>query len=362
MPLHLYNPLSRRTEPFRPVNPPVVRMCTGVPGDRPPGLLSSMRCAIAADVLRRVLEREGFQVVHVQRVVGGEGTEGWLRTYNAEAAHLNVLRSELYGHLGHPVETGGEQRRPKEGSTYDLYIVDDRAAHSPPRCGAEGSEDTPSHSLARHWVRTARLAWAGRQAPRRPDRAPGLADLMERGYTPLAFRYLCLTGHYRHRLPFAWEAMADAEAALRRLRELVSRLMNSFGSGEQTALSKEGVQRLGRFQECMGNDLDTAGALAVLWEVVRGELPAGDKLRLVSDFDRVLGLGLAQGESQGLPPEALALIREREAARRAKDWSRSDSLRQQIRALSIEVQDTPSGSIYRRLDRPGASTGVKDED
>ncbi len=321
-----------------------------------------MRCAVTSDILRRVLEREGFQVIHVQHVAGGEEAERWLRAYMDDADQLNVLRSQLYAHVDHLEEADGGQRRAEKGFTFDVYIADDGDSHFSPWHEAEWTEVVPGRPLARCWLRTARLTWAEGSSAGRPDRAPGLEDVVGRGYTPLAFRYLCLTYHYRRRMSFTWRSMADAEAALRRLRELVGGQAALSSAGEDAALTREGAGLRGRFLDAVGKDLDTAGALAVLWEVARGELPAGDKAWLVWDFDRILGLGLAQGESEGLPPEAVALIREREAARKARDWSRSDTLRQQIRALSIEAQDTPTGSIYRRLDKPGSPTGVKNEE
>lgn len=181
-------------------------------------------------------------------------------------------------------------------------------------------------------------------------------DLVARGFDPLAFRYLCLTASYRVPLTFSWEALARAADGLHRLRDNVRRLVDETrtapGAPPPLALAE-------RFRAAIADDLNVPGALAVVWETPRqaNKAEASEKaalLDLVLDFDRVLGLGLADAASadtEALPAGVSALIEQREAARAARDWPAADALREEIRRRGYEVEDTPSGTRWRQSGR-----------
>jgi cysteinyl-tRNA synthetase len=175
-----------------------------------------------------------------------------------------------------------------------------------------------------------------------------LSDLKERGIDPMAYRYLLLTAHYRSKLHFTDESIAAAQNGLNNLRADLAALPAYDAADPQKGWSKEAEQVRDAFHTAINDDLDLPTALSITREVARdGEIEPAERRRLILDFDRVLGLRLDTVEAKQLraiSDEALALVRERDEARAARDWKRSDQLRDQLIALGFEVRDTPIGT------------------
>ena len=172
-----------------------------------------------------------------------------------------------------------------------------------------------------------------------------LQTLIERGNDPLAYRYLCLGAHYRSSLRFSEAALDAAQAALDRLRR--SYLQWPQG-GTPDAPS------VARFKAEVDQDLNLPRALAVLWDVVRSDLPAATRRATVDCFDTVLGLGLAdwQDDDAGaIPADIAALADEREQARAAKQWTEADRLRDVLTAAGWLVEDSANGPVLRQRDK-----------
>ena len=163
-----------------------------------------------------------------------------------------------------------------------------------------------------------------------------MQTLIERGYDPLAYRYFCMGAHYRANLSFSWEALDAAATALQRLRTTIHD-WGKPGNAERSYVD--------RFQAQINEDLNMPRALAVVWELVKDDLAFSIKKATVLEFDRVLGLRLAdwQPEDAVVPPELLALVEKRETARTAKQWKDADALREQVRRAGYEIEDTPQG-------------------
>lgn len=159
-----------------------------------------------------------------------------------------------------------------------------------------------------------------------------LQTLREKGINPLALRYLYLQSHYRSQVSFSWEALEAAETALTKLKRTVANLPDN-GSINQ------GYQVL--FHEMVNDDLNTAGGLATVWELLKNsEVSDADKKATILDFDRVLGLKLDENVAEREIPAAIQeLLDQRKAARDAKDWATADRLRDEIIAQGYEVQD-----------------------
>ena len=175
-----------------------------------------------------------------------------------------------------------------------------------------------------------------------------LSALKERGIDPMAYRNLLLTAHYRSKLHFTDESIAAAQNGLNNLRADLAALPASDAADPQKGWSKEAEQVRDAFHTAINDDLDLPTALSITREVARdGEIEPAERRRLILDFDRVLGLRLDTVEAKQLrtiSDEALALVRERDEARAARDWKRSDQLRDQLIALGFEVRDTPKGT------------------
>jgi cysteinyl-tRNA synthetase len=169
-----------------------------------------------------------------------------------------------------------------------------------------------------------------------------LKSLTDRGYDPLAYRYLCLTAHYRSQLNFTWDALDAAATALDRLRRGF-RALPDGGAPDPGYLE--------RFTAEINDDLNVARALALAWELLRGELvdQRGAKATLAA-FDRVFGLGLAawQPRQEAVPEAVHALAAARSAARAAKQWAEADRLRAELHAAGWEIEDRADGYALKR--------------
>lgn len=163
-----------------------------------------------------------------------------------------------------------------------------------------------------------------------------MQTLLDKGYDPLAYRFFCLSAHYRARLNFNWESLDGAVTALNRLRNAAY----EWGAPGQ---ADEGF--VDRFMAHINDDLNLPRALAVTWELVKSDLPAPVKKATLLQFDRVLGLGLAEWKpaAEIIPADIVALAQQRQEARAAKRWADADALRKQIGEAGYEVEDTPSG-------------------
>ncbi|MDD3887231.1 MAG: cysteine--tRNA ligase [Patescibacteria group bacterium] len=162
-----------------------------------------------------------------------------------------------------------------------------------------------------------------------------LKDLEKEFFSPLDFRYLCLQAHYRTKLNFNWSGLKSAKNSLNKLCE---RIKDFKDSGE---ISKEYKEK---FLEAINNDLDMPKALTIVWELLKSGLDDSDKKATLIDFDKVLGLNLNKVDEIIIPEEVLKLVKERENARKNKDWQKADELRKEIIKLGYEVEDTEKGS------------------
>jgi cysteinyl-tRNA synthetase len=219
------------------------------------------------------------------------------------------------------------------------------------------SEAATGRPFVNYWMHGRFLRW--KDEDRRMSKSSGeflvVSDLVERGFDPLAYRYLCLTASYRVPLTFSWDAMESAADSLKRLRDNVRRL--SVETRDAAAIEPLAALTE-RFTQAIADDVNIPGALAVTWEAVREANRSTDVaekralLDLVLDFDRVLGLRLSDvvdADAGTLPVEVVELIRQREAARAGRDWSTADALREAIRQHGYEVEDTPEGTRWRLI-------------
>lgn len=164
-----------------------------------------------------------------------------------------------------------------------------------------------------------------------------LQSLIDRGYDPLAYRYLCLMAHYRGDLKFTWESLDGAVTALARLR-------NACHDWDAPGAPDPGY--LARFLDLINDDLNTPRALALVWELAHSPLSESTRKATLLRFDQVLGLKLAEWRPvEDIIPEAIqALVRERDLARAEKRWQDADALRGEIAEAGYTIEDTPSGS------------------
>ena len=184
-----------------------------------------------------------------------------------------------------------------------------------------------------------------------------LQSLIDRGFDPLDYRYFCLGGHYRSQLSFSWEGMAQAQASRKALSERVIDLKEKAAGKKAASPRCSQVQeRLERFDEYLADDLAAPRALAELWQLVKDpEIPPEEALAAALDMDGVLGLKLSEvkREEHSLDPALAAevekMIQERALAKKAKDWAKADTIRADLRAKGIILEDGPGGTTWKRF-------------
>ena len=182
-----------------------------------------------------------------------------------------------------------------------------------------------------------------------------VTDLIKKGFDPLAFRYLVLTSHYRQGLVFSWQALKAAQTAYDRLVGMVREWQQNQG---RKTIGEDDPQRIADLRQLftgkLAADFNTPEALAVVWQLVKSDLPNRDKLDLLLDFDQVLGLdlaGQAKTVTEPVPQKVKELARKRDQLREKEAWVEADQVRQEMTELGWEVEDTPKGPLIKKARR-----------
>ncbi len=177
-----------------------------------------------------------------------------------------------------------------------------------------------------------------------------IADLKDKGYNPLAFRYMCLNAHYRNKLNFTWEVMQAAQVSFDRFIE--GALAHKTGTSDIPQNVLDGF--LADFEEAINDDLNIPKALGVAWTLVRYPDKSQQIFTLLEKMDTVFGLGVSVAEPKTedvyeVDEEIENLINQRQQARKEKNWKLSDEIRDKLKAMGIELMDTPQGVKWKKL-------------
>ncbi|MBU2530882.1 MAG: cysteine--tRNA ligase [Elusimicrobia bacterium] len=173
--------------------------------------------------------------------------------------------------------------------------------------------------------------------------------LREKNIDPLAYRYFCYSAQYKKQLEFSWEALAAAEKTLINLRESINRIKKNVSCDINTEPNKDAVYYK-KFLTASSDNLNIPQALAVLWEVLRdNSIASEEKLSFIKDADKVFGLDLLKECSPViLEDEIMAKIREREDARKEKDFKKSDEIRHKLLEKGIVLEDSSKGTVWKK--------------
>lgn len=189
-----------------------------------------------------------------------------------------------------------------------------------------------------YWLHNEHLLVDGKKMGKSEGNAYVMQDVIGHGNDPLALRYFFLQAQYRSKQNFTWESLDASETAMKRLKAIVSAL-------PEGGTIDENYREL--FLTHMNDDFNSAGALAVVWELLKNpEISDADKRATILDFDHVLGLRLGESITETdieIPSTVAELIAARASARAARDFTLSDTLRDQIAVLGFDVKDTPNG-------------------
>ena len=206
------------------------------------------------------------------------------------------------------------------------------------------SEGATGKKFVNYWMEGEHLLVDGEKMSKSLNNFYRLDDVEKKGFEPLALRYLFLTAHYRSKLNFTWKSLEAAANALNNLREEIS---NWEDPGKSGWIGCAGFEN--NFKEAIGDDLNMPRALAVMWDLVKSDLPTKPKHQSIFIMDRVLGLGLDQIKPAKLPEGAKQMIEEREELRREGKFGESDRLRKELLEMGVAVEDTPQGSKWKVL-------------
>lgn len=169
--------------------------------------------------------------------------------------------------------------------------------------------------------------------------------LEEKGYSPLAYRFFCLNSHYRNQLIFTWEALDGAQTAYQKLKNRIIALDNTPDLHEEKLDYYQN-----RFKEAISNDLNTSSMLTVLYDALKDDkLTDFTKLYLVNDFDKVLSLNLIEEEkevSSEIEEMINKKIEERNEAKKNKDYTKADEIRDELLQKGVKLIDTREGTTY----------------
>lgn len=202
------------------------------------------------------------------------------------------------------------------------------------------SESATNKQFVRFWVHHGWLLVNGEKMSKSKKNFYTTDDILEKGFDPLALRYLFLTSHYKEPLNFTWESLEAAQNTLNNLRAQIR--FWDLPEGEPGEYWQ-------KFLDAVNSDLNMPKALAVLHEMVASDMATASKARDLLEMDRILGLELEDylGKPLEVPLKVQKLVAERELSRKSGDFKRSDALRKEIKKLGFEIEDTPQGPRVR---------------
>jgi cysteinyl-tRNA synthetase len=203
------------------------------------------------------------------------------------------------------------------------------------------------HPWVRYWMHNNFLVLEKGKMAKSGENFLKLGLLEEKGYDPLAYRFYCLSAHYRSELAFSWEAMDNAQNSFTKFKNRIIELKENpsqEGSNDTQAFEE-------KFLKAINDDLNMPVALATAQEVLSDKsLSTSAKISVLEKFDDVLGLGITdmKKEKVEIPQHIKDLLDEREEARAKKDFERSDKLRDEIQKQGFNIKDTTNGPELER--------------
>ena len=229
------------------------------------------------------------------------------------------------------------------------------------------SESYLGHPWCTHWCHVAHLNTADGKMSKSKGEFLTVSLLEEKGYDPLAYRFFCLQSHYRKNLVFSWENLDNAVVGYKKLIARLAALDPQDGPVDEAALGelKE------KFRKAMDNDLNTPNGVTTLYDILKAKTNGATRWAAVKAVDAVLGLELEEKaaaqrarEAQAAPAAAAgftvvsesgeedaaveALIRQRAEAKKAKNFAEADRIRDELKAMGVELTDVAGGARWRR--------------
>lgn len=222
------------------------------------------------------------------------------------------------------------------------------------------SESYTNKTFVKYWLHKRHLLVDGKKMSKSKGNFYRLSDLEKLGFSPLDFRYLIIQSHYRNQINFTKNSLKQAHKSLNRLKEFLSRLKAVNTNKDNSDVNKLIIKTKKAFEKNMDNDLDTPQALASIFEMVNSvnkyidqknisKKNAKEVIKLLINFDQVLGLKIDHNETHKNKKEIIKLVKDREKARKDKNWKKADKIRDELLKLGIEIKDTDKGTIWNKI-------------
>lgn len=232
------------------------------------------------------------------------------------------------------------------GESFDIHTggIDHKEIHHPNEIAQ--SEGATHKQFVKYWVHCAFMLVAGQKMSKSLGNIYRLYDLEKDGYDAMSLRYLYLQTHYRQEMNFTFASLEASQNALKKLRQEIVSWEDPAGNCQEFE---------DRFFEALNDDLNTAQALAVMWELVKSDNPTGAKAASLFKMDEVLGLQLQEKsitakQEQGIIPDHIkALVAERESLRKEKRFNAADQVRSKITKLGYEITDSKKGVKVKKI-------------
>lgn len=220
------------------------------------------------------------------------------------------------------------------------------------------TESYIGHSWCNIWFHVEHLNTKNGKMSKSKGEFLTLTKLEQMGYSPLVYKFFCLQSHYRKQLVFSEEALNSSKTAYEKLIKRIQRL-----EADNIPVNDEKFKEFkNKFNEALGNDLNTSFAITVLFDVLKSEISVNTKIELIKDFEQVLNLGLTEAlerdtaivddrdnilhdvQFKNLIEQ---MIEERKNAKLQKDFVKADLIREQLSSKGVELIDTKEGTIYK---------------
>lgn len=205
------------------------------------------------------------------------------------------------------------------------------------------SESYLGHPWCKYWFHNEHLNDETGKMSKSNGAILTVSVLQEKGYNPLSFRYLCLQSHYRKQLTFSFDALDGATNAYKKLKNRTLSLKERDEFNEE--LFKEWDNK---FKSTLEDDLNTANALTILYDLLKSDVDEATKYNLVKSWDEVLSLDLLKNESidENLETYILEMIAKRKIAKENRNYEEADKIRDELLSKGISLKDTKDGTTY----------------
>jgi cysteinyl-tRNA synthetase len=219
------------------------------------------------------------------------------------------------------------------------------------------SEGATGEKFVNYWLHNAHLQIESKKMAKSEGNFVTIQELVDQGHDPLAIRFVLLSTHYRQQLNFTMDGLEAAKAAITRLRDFKSNVESATGDGDSVAV-KSAIDKVAKgFEDGLDNDLNISPSIGAVFDFVReinsviadmglSEANKEEVLETLRKFDSVLGVVFV--EETGLEAEIEELIQKRLDARKNKNFQTADKIRDELLAKGIILEDTPSGTKWKR--------------